>query len=346
MGHFPHVCLVVVGVALVAAPAYPCSRYLSNTSKLGVFAARTMDWPGTTEPTLWVFPRGVKRDGGTLGDEVVVKENAAKWTSKYGSMVTSIWNLGAADGVNEKGLAGHMLHFTPADYGERDANKPGVNAVILLQYLLDNAADVKEALKLLKDVQPVLCKARGEKATVRWAIEDASGDSAIIEYVKGKLEIHHSKDHRVMTNEPAYGEQLRLLKAQDFSKPSSDTPLPGNVRSIHRFQRASYFGAVLPEPKNEREAIANVLSVIRNVSVPFGAPYGGFGVYNTEYRTAINVTKGRYFFELTTSPNVMWADLSKFKLEAGSPVTSLNPDDIELSGDVSGKFKNVNKAPF
>lgn len=346
MKSFGITALAVVGVLVLATPSYPCSRYLSNNSKLGVFAARTMDWPGTTEPTLWVFPRGLVRDGGKLGDEVVVKENPAKWTSKYGSMVTSIWNLGAADGVNEKGFAGHMLHFTPADYGERDLKKPGVNAVILLQYLLDNAADVKEALKLLKDIQPVMCNARGEKATVHWAIEDASGDSAIIEYVKGKLEIHHSKDYRVMTNEPAYGEQLRLLKEKDFSKPSSDTPLPGNVRSIHRFQRASYFGAVLPEPKNEREAIANVLSVIRNVSVPFGAPYGGFGVYNTEYRTAINVTKGRYFFELTTSPNVMWADLSKFKIEAGSPVMSLNPDDIELSGDVSDKFKKVEKAPF
>lgn len=340
------ICIFVLGAALVSKPAYPCSRYLSNTSKLGVFVARTMDWPGTTEPTLWVFPRGVLRNGGKLGDEVVVKENPARWTSKYGSMVTSIWGLGAADGVNEKGLAGHMLHFTPADFGERDVNKLGVNAVILLQYLLDNAADVRMALKLLNDIQPVMCKARGERATVHWAIEDVSGDSAIIEYVKGKVEIHHSKDYRVMTNEPAYGEHLRLLKEQDFSKPSSDTPLPGNVRSIHRFQRASYFGAVLPEPKNEREAIANVLSVIRNVSVPFGAPYGGFGVYNTEYRTAINVTKGRYFFELTTSPNVMWADLPTFKLDAGSSVMSLNPDDIELSGDVSGKFKKVDKAPF
>ncbi len=92
------ICLVVLGAALVATQAYPCSRYLSNNSKLGVFAARTMDWPGTTEPTLWVFPRGLKRDGGKLGDEVVVKENPAKWTSKYGSMVTSIWNMGATDG--------------------------------------------------------------------------------------------------------------------------------------------------------------------------------------------------------------------------------------------------------
>jgi choloylglycine hydrolase len=42
----------------------------------------------------------------------------------------------------------------------------------------------------------------------------------------------------------------------------------------------------------------------------------------------------------------MWADLSKFTLDAGSPVMALNPDDIDLSGDVSGRFKTAEKAPY
>jgi choloylglycine hydrolase len=88
-----------------------------------------------------------------------------------------------------------------------------------------------------------------------------------------------------------------------------------------------------------------VLAIARNVSVPFGAPYKGFGIYNTEYRTVTDLTNKRYFFELTTSPNVIWADLSKFKLASGSPVMVLHPDNIGLSGDVSGKFKAA-KAPF
>jgi hypothetical protein len=49
MRHLGHWLLVVFGVALIAAPAQPCTRYLWNNNKLGVFAARTMDWPGTTE---------------------------------------------------------------------------------------------------------------------------------------------------------------------------------------------------------------------------------------------------------------------------------------------------------
>ena len=82
------------------------------------------------------------------------------------------------------------------------------------------------------------------------------------------------------------------------------------------------------------------------MSVPFGAPYKDFGIYNTEYRTVIDLTNRRYFFELTTVPNVIWMELAHFKLDAGAPVMILNPDDIHLSGDVSAQFKVSPKAPF
>lgn len=304
-----------------------------------------MDWPESTQPVLTVLPRGLKRNGGMVGPHVLVKENPAQWTSQHGSLVTTIYGIGTADGLNEKGLAGHLLYLNAADFGPRDVSKPAVHAGLWLQYLLDNAADVKEALALLDKVQIVMAEAHGHKTFVHVAIEDAGGDSAIIEFIGGKPVIHHGREYRIMTNDPTYDEQLALLKRHDFSKPTSDTPLPGNVNPRDRFQRAAYYAALLPEPKNEREAIAGVLAVARNVSVPFGAPYKGFGIYNTEYRTAINLTTQRYFFELTTSPNVIWADLSKFKLEPGSPVLTLNPDDVELSGNVTEKFQPA-KAPF
>jgi choloylglycine hydrolase len=300
-----------------------------------------MDWPESTQPVLTVLPRGMQRHGGRVGSEVVEKENPAKWTSKYGSLVTTIYGIGSADGVNEKGLAGHMLFLGSADYGRRDSSKPAVQAGLWLQYLLDNAADVQEALELMPSVQVVMAEAHGHKATVHLAIEDAGGDSAIIEFVGGKPVVHHGREHQVMTNDPPYAEQLEILKKHDFSKPSSDAALPGNVNPRDRFARATYYSALLPEPKNEREAIAGVLAVVRNVSVPFGAPYAKFGIYNTEYRTAINLANRRYFFELTTSPSVIWADLDRFKLEPGSPVMALAPDNLELSGDVTEQFRET-----
>lgn len=335
----------VIGIAQLQ-PAEACSRILWNDNELAVVVGRTMDWPESTEPTLTVLPRGMKRDGGRTGSVVTVKDNPARWTSKYASMVTTVYGIGSADGFNERGLAGHLLYLNATDFGPRDPSKPGLQAGLWLQFVLDNAATVNEALALLDTVQVVATEARGHEATLHLAIEDASGDSAIIEYIEGTPVVHHGREYRIMTNDPTYNEQLALLEQQDFSNPSSDTPLPGNVRATDRFQRAAYYKAMLPEPKNEREAIAGILAIARNVSVPFGAPYKDFGIYNTEYRTAINLTDKRYFFELTTSPNVIWADLAKFDLTAGSPVKALNPDNIDLSGNVTAKFQEVAKAPF
>ena len=61
-------------------------------------------------------------------------------------------------------------------------------------------------------------------------------------------------------------------------------PLPGNVNAVDRFQRAAYYSAYsagLPTPTSQRQAVASVMAIMRNVSVPFGAPYGDFGVYET-----------------------------------------------------------------
>jgi len=336
---------MMIGVAAFPGLADACSRILWNDNGYKVMVGRTMDWPESTEPVLVVFPRGLERDGGKAGPETVVTENPARWTSKYGSVVTTVYGVGTADGMNEKGFAAHMLYLRATDFGPRDASKKGVQAGLWAQYLLDNAATVEEALKLLEEVQVVMIVANGHKATVHLAIEDATGDSAIIEYIDGKPVIHHGREFRVMTNDPAYDQQLALLKQQDFSKPSSTMPLPGNVNATDRFQRATYYLNLLPKPANEREAAASILAIARNVSVPFGAPYKGFGIYNTEYRTAANLTDRTYYLEMTNSPSVIWTNLSAMNLEAGQPVRVLDPHNVELSGNVMGSFRAA-PAPF
>jgi penicillin V acylase-like amidase (Ntn superfamily) len=317
-----------------------CTRILWKNN-LGVFCGRSMDWPESTQPILTVLPRGMQRNGGLLGDHMVVPKNPARWSSKYGSIVTTLYGVGQADGFNEKGLGAHMLYLHATDFGPRQPEKPAFHAGLWAQAALDNAATVEEALEYINTVQVVLAEAFGHKATVHLALNDLTGDSAIIEYIRGKPVVHHGREYRIMTNDPTYDEQLALLAQQDFSKPSFDTPVPGNVKATDRFQRAAYFMNVLPEPNGERESVASVLAIVRSCSVPFGAPYGDFGIYNTEYRTVMNLTSRRYYFELTTSPNVVWADLDRFNLQPGAPVMALNPDSLDLAGNVSGQFTQV-----
>lgn len=321
-----------------------CTRVLWNTNDLAVLAGRTMDWPESTQPILVVMPRGQRRSSELGGDQVVVAENPLTWTSTHGSLVTTIYGLGAIDGVNERGLAAHGLFLQSTSLAERDPQRPGLHLGLWVQYVLDQAATVAEAVALMDTFQPVMMSAHGRDATIHLAVEDASGDSAIVEFQNGDPVIHHGREFTLMTNDPGYDEQLALLADQDFSQPSSDMPLPGNVNPRDRFQRAAYYTALLPQPRNEREAAASVLAIMRNVSVPFGAPYHDFGIYNTEYRTVTDLTHGRYFFELTTSPNVTWTELAELDFSNGAPQVALDPNDINLSGDVSARYARVESA--
>jgi choloylglycine hydrolase len=312
-----------------------CTRVLWNTNDVAVFTGRTMDWPESTQPLIVGFPRGRERDGispaGFISDS-----NPLRWTSRHASLVTTIYGLGTVDGFNEAGLAGHGLYLQETDFGPRDPAKPGVQAGLWLQYLLDQAATVAEALQLMDEIDVLKISARGHDANLHLALEDIGGDSAIIEFAQGRPVIHHGRQFTLMTNDPTYDEQLNLLSRQDFSHPTSEMPLPGNVNPVDRFQRAAYYSALLPKPGSQREAIASVMAIMRNVSVPFGAPYKDFGVYNTEYRTVTDVTNRMYFFELTTSPNVIWIEMDRLKLDAG-PI-AVNPYDESLVGDVTDHF--------
>jgi penicillin V acylase-like amidase (Ntn superfamily) len=323
-----------------------CTRVLWNDNPLAKVAARSMDWPVSTEPVLTVFPAGIARDGGVLGGHRLPDENPLTWTSKHGSVVTSIYGVGTVDGVNEHGLAGHALYLAVCEFEARDPAKPSVHAALWLQLLLDQAATVAEALAILEGVQVTMVEVNGYRSNLHLALEDASGDSAVIEFVGGEMQVHHGAQYTIMTNDPPFAEQLALLAEQDYSNPSRDMPLPGNVNARDRFQRCAFFMALLPDPKNVREAVAGPLAIVRNASVPFGAPYGEFGIYNTEYRTVVDVTNLRYFFELTTSPNLMWIDLAKVDLTSGASVRTLNPDDIALAGEVSDRMTAAASAPF
>lgn len=322
-----------------------CTRVFWNDNGRELIVGRTMDWPTSTEPIWTIFPRGRKRDGGLLGGHSLGLANPLKWEAKYGSVIVSVYGLGAVDGLNEHGLAAHMLYLNEADFGAIDPEKPAIHAGLWAQYALDNAKTVSEALALLDAIQLVMVEANGHKATVHLALEDASGDSAIIEHIDGKAVVHQGADFQVMTNSPTYDEQLALLAEKDFSNPSSEMELPGNVNPRDRFQRATYYLKMLPEPESERAAVASVLSVMRNVSVPFGAPYKDVGIYNTEYRTVIDVTDRVSFFELSTAPNVIWTVLDEIDFDTLRTTKVLDPDDIELSGNVTGRFRR-GKAGF
>lgn len=148
---------------MVFAPwqyAQACSRILYETGNGTHITRRSMDRNDPTVKTaLWVFPRGMERDGG-------IGTNSVKWTSQYGSVIASFYDAGVADGMNEKGLVGNLLYLADSDYGDpAKTSKPTISIGAWLQYFLDNYATVKVAVEAMADppftvVAPVLPNGR------------------------------------------------------------------------------------------------------------------------------------------------------------------------------------------
>ena len=204
-----------------------CTRVVYLGPEDTIITARSMDWKNDMRTNLWAFPRGMKRDG-------AAGPNSIEWTSKYGSVVATCFDNGSADGMNEAGLVANMLYLAETKYPtptENDPRKP-LALSAWVQYVLDNYATVGEAVEELKKepFYPIpsrspdyaVTKAEG---TTHLSISDPTGDSAIFQYLDGKLNIHHNRNYQVMTNSPTYDQQLALN--QYWEQIGGTTMLPG-----------------------------------------------------------------------------------------------------------------------
>lgn len=321
-----------------------CSRVKYKTGTGTVIVGRNMDWTAKMGTQLYVMPKGIERQG-------MVEDNPAKWTSKYGSVVSAVWDCGVADGMNEAGLTARMLYLAETQYGKRDTARPGLSVSIWVQYYLDNFATVAEAVEATRALQicpmKIIHKGEAVDAPQHVSLADATGDSAIIEILDGKLVIHHGPQYAVMTNSPTYDEQLVLMK--QYAGLGGKKPLPGTSEAEDRFVRGAYYLTLLPEnPASYREAVAGVLSVMRNMATPFGAndPVRP-NISATIWRTVSDLTNKRYYFEQADMPNVVWVDMNQLDLRAGAPVKMFDLEsDFEANGEVSGRFRTAKPILF
>jgi choloylglycine hydrolase len=333
----------VLAAALVglfsAESALSCTRVLWASPDNQVFVGRTQDWTERANSAFRVFPRGIERVG-------AVAENPHHWTSRYGSVVLTGYDLGTHEGVNERGLAGHLLYLAvEGAFGERDTRREAIGVMQWVQYYLDNFATVAEAVQAQRtstiQIEPLILP-NGFPTLVHLALSDRTGDSAVIEFIDGQARIYHDRRHTVMTNEPTFDKQIENLR--QYRGFGGDLPLPGERTPSDRFVRAAYYANGLPRPTNRAEGAAFMFSVIRNVSVPFGAGDPGRpNVSSTIFRSVIDLTGGRYFFESTYAPNVVWIELDRIDFSAGRPQMELQVERniFSLAGDVSSQLREA-----
>lgn len=333
---------------------HACTRAVFIGDDNTVVTGRSMDWVEDTQSELWLMPRGIKRTGGN-------EDNTLTWTSQYGSVITSAYNIASTDGMNEKGLVMNMLYLAESNYGEPAKDKPSLSINLWGQYVLDNFATVDEAVAAMSQTPFYIVATplpNGKASTLHLSLSDPTGDSAILEYIDGTLVIHHGKEYQVMTNSPTYNKQLAVNEY--WQNIDGTVFLPGTNRAADRFARTNFYIKAIPKNVIENliksvpnksfshQAIAEVLSVIRSVSVPLGitdpnAP----NIASTLWRTIADQKHLTYYFDSAVRPNTFWVSLEKLNFTSGAPIQRLALSKGEIyAGEVSAQFKPAKPFAF
>lgn len=106
---------LVSAVLVTPTVADACTRAVYFGLEGQTVTGRSMDWFNTDMDTnMWMYPRGLARTAGTA--------NPVNWKSKYGSVVTTVYEGISADGMNEAGLVANMLYLAESQYEPARAN--------------------------------------------------------------------------------------------------------------------------------------------------------------------------------------------------------------------------------
>lgn len=324
--------------------AHACSRAVYKGPNGTVITGRNMDWKTEIPANLWVFPRGIQRNG-------QVGTSSINWTSKYGSVIASSWDIGSSDGMNEKGLVGNALWLTESEYPEfkKDGDKSGLAIGLWLQYMLDNFASVEEAVKAFSKEEFVVVSYNipGTETfiSLHLSLSDKNGDNAIFEYINGELVIHHDPSYAVMTNSPIYEEQLAINTYWE------DIPgtvmLPGTNRASDRYVRGSFYMDAVPKTDDVKIAVPIVFSIMRNMSVPFGISTPNQpNISSTRWRTVADQKNMVYYFEDVLNPSVVWLTFENLDFSENAKVKKLVLDTHEYNYAGESSNSLIDAKPF
>lgn len=335
-------------VVLNTATSFACTRVLLD-NKYGVNVGRNMDWHDQTHAKykLIVLPRGMDRTG-------EIATNPVKWKSKYGSLVMSMYDLLTVGGVNEKGFNVEVLYLPGSDYGVRDDKIPGMFVMMLNQFLLDNFASVSEAVEYLKinKIQQLTITLPGSDnpSGLHFALADSTGNSAIIEYINGKIVIYEGKEYKVLTNQPPYDQQLANLKK--YKGFGGDLVIPGGSTPSDRFVRASYNLSLAMENSTETINYAMLSGIMANAAqlhikrAKSSDPLAGAESAPTSYTSISDLTNMRYFVSFLENHNYLYVNIKKFDFSEGQKEKMFNiVKSVNIIGDITDKFVELEK-PF
>ncbi len=324
------------------SPAQSCTGISLKAADGTYVHARTLEFATNLKSDVIVVPRGFARVGTTPDGKPGIK-----WTAKYASVGANGVGLPFIfDGVNEKGLAAGLFYFpTSAGYNSYSpSDAPNTMAPWQLgSWILENFASVDELKSNINKVvvPAVVFQAWGIAPEVHYAVQDTSGQSAVIEYVGGKLQ-WHDNELGVITNSPAFDWHMTNLRnylnfsvtnappvklgpltLTPFGQGSGMLGMPGDFTPPSRFVRAVAFTQSAFPVKTNDEVVLQAFHILNNFDIPRGSTreqgsdsHGNEMADYTQWTSVKDLQDKRFYFRTFHDSQIRMVELSRFNLDA------------------------------
>lgn len=179
--------ILLAAINLWSSSAKACSAFFWTGNKM--MFGRNLDWYNG-EGYIIKNNRGITKYAYSIS-----LTKPASWTSKFGSLTfNQIGKEFPYGGINERGLVVEQLWLHATTY--QDNNNATISELEWIQYQLDNFENVNEVIKNSNTltIKPI-------KATVHYFIADKTGNSAVIDFIGGKIFITRKLGNsQVLTN--------------------------------------------------------------------------------------------------------------------------------------------------
>ncbi len=291
-----------------------CTTF-SFTTGAATYVAKNYDW-SKEDGLIYVNKRGVAKQ--SLA--VFPHDKVLTWISKFGSLTFNQYGRELPNaGMNEAGLVVEVMELDSSRY-QQNSSEPSLNESQWVQYMLDNAASIRELKNLAARV-------RISKILVplHYMACDSSGACVAVESLNGRLVVSDQSDHRtkVLTNHE-YAASLSYLKG--FEGFGGHSPAPLGYGSLERFVRTAFF-LNASSSFDDSDNVAKGFQGLSSVNTPI-----------TQWSIVYDLQAKHIFFKSRSAPLVKKVDMSAFNFECATPVLALPMLNGRLSGDITARF--------
>lgn len=172
---------------------FGCSTLAVKNTEGEALFGRNFDWANCEAMIVQSAPSDGYASISTVNMDFIRSGYGAGLSNLPDEIKTLIALYAPLDGMNEKGLAVSVNMIQDSDMIDQDTGKPDVTTTTAIRLLLDRAADVEEALTLLRQYD--MHSSMG--MMVHFALADRSGRSVAVEYVGNEMVVTETP---VLTN--------------------------------------------------------------------------------------------------------------------------------------------------